>query len=42
VFSTTNVYQSRGYFNYRSNNWIGTCRQILADRRKKPTPNSGC
>ncbi|MFM7095357.1 MAG: hypothetical protein ACKOYL_12515 [Actinomycetota bacterium] len=35
VFSTTNVYQSRAYYEYRSGNWIGTCQQILAHRRKK-------
>ena len=28
------VYQSRGYYAYRSNNWIQWCREILREREE--------
>ena len=40
-FSTTNVYQSRAYYNLRSGNWIHTCRLILADRCERRKPKAG-
>ncbi len=33
TFSGTNVYRSRGYYGFRSGNWIVQCRQII-DRRR--------
>ena len=35
VFDNTNMYKSRGYYAYRSGNWIGWIMQIQAERRKK-------
>lgn len=33
VFDNTNMYRSRGYYAYRSGNWIHTVREILEARK---------
>ena len=35
VFDNTNMYKSRGYYAYRSGNWIGWIQEIQDARRKK-------
>jgi hypothetical protein len=33
VFDNTNMYRSRGYYAYRSNNWIGWVQEIQRKRK---------
>ena len=34
IFDSTNMYKSRGYYEYRSRNWISWIRDIQEERRK--------
>lgn len=31
----SSAYQSRAYYQYRSNNWIQWCQEIIQERKKK-------